>query len=227
LEPCVIPHPDSARFEQDGRLWLRAALDAAALSVLDAAFSLAGSPVARLDLTSTLRETLGPDSALGLRLDALLPGARPVRALAFDKTADQNWGVPWHQDRVIAVDARHDVAGYGNWSQKAGVWHCEPPVSVWDQMLFVRLHLDGADQGNGAMEIALGSHRRGLVPAGEAGQIATDGPTEVCVAAPGDVLILKMLTLHRSRPATKPRPRRTFRVDFAAATLPVPLQWAV
>lgn len=217
--------PEKTRFEQEGRLWLPGAIDPAGLSALDAAFALSGRPGARIGMTAALRDVLGPGSAICQRLESLLPGARPVRTLAFDTTPDQNWGVPWHQDRVIAVAARHDVSGYGNWSQKAGVWHCEPPPAVWDQMMFVRLHLDPADSANGAMEIALASHRRGLIAATDAARIAADGPTEVCVAARGDVLVLKMLTLHRSRPATTPHPRRTFRVDFAAFALPAPLDW--
>lgn len=213
-------------FEHTGRFWLRRALNGAALLALDAAFTVSGRPGARVGINAALMSVLGPGSAVGLRIHAILPNARPVRVLAFDKTPDQNWGVPWHQDRVIAVVARHDLPGYHNWSLKAGVWHCEPPSAVWDQMVFVRLHLDPADAANGAMEIAPGSHRRGLIPAADAAQVASIEPAEVCDAARGDILILKMLTLHRSRPATNGRPRRTFRVDFTAMDLPVPLHWA-
>ena len=221
-----MPQPETSQFAQDGRRWLRGALDTQALSALDAAFGLSGRPGARVGLDAALRDVFAPGSALGLRLDTLLPGARPVRALAFDKTPDQNWGVPWHQDRVIAVAARQDIPGYHNWSQKDGVWHCEPPPAVLDAMLFLRLHLDCADAGNGAMEIAVGSHRQGTVAANTATAIATSGPTEICTAARGDVLILHMLILHRSRPATDTRPRRTFRVDVSAMALPAPLDWA-
>ncbi len=34
--------------------------------------------------------------------------ARPVRAIAFDKTRGSNWSVPWHQDRTIAVDRKDE-----------------------------------------------------------------------------------------------------------------------
>jgi hypothetical protein len=44
-----------------------------------------------------------------------------VRATLFNKTAESNWRVQWHQDRAIAVRERHDVTGYGPWSSKAGV----------------------------------------------------------------------------------------------------------
>jgi hypothetical protein len=217
---------DRDSLQDQGRLWLRGALDAQALSALDAAFMPAGRPGARQQVDAVLRDILAPQSRIGTHLQALLPGATPVRALCFDKTPDQNWGVPWHQDRVIAVQARHEVPAYGNWSQKSGVWHCEPPAALFEAMLFVRLHLDPADAGNGAMEVALGSHRHRLIAAKDAARIAAACPTEICTAARGDVLILNMLILHRSKLATDQRPRRTYRVDMSATDLPAPLMWA-
>ena len=104
-----------------GHLWWRGALDTATLAQLDLAFTLSARPGARLDLGPELQLALGPDGRFGSQLQALLPNAKPVRVVAFDKTAEQNWGVPWHQDRVIAVKARHDLPGYHNWSQKRGV----------------------------------------------------------------------------------------------------------
>ena len=93
----------------------------------------------RLDRTSTTFKAVTSADWMK-RLSAALGGARPVRLVSFDKKEGTNWGVPWHQDRVIAVRERCDVEGYSNWSQKAGVWHCEPPISVLSKMLFVRVH---------------------------------------------------------------------------------------
>ena len=93
-------------------------------------------------------------------------------------------------------------------------------------MLFVRMHLDRQDEDDGAMEIALGSHRHGLVPASEAAALAESLPREVTVAEPGDVLVLAMLTLHRSRPSRSGAPRRTLRIDLAEGPAPPPLRWA-
>jgi hypothetical protein len=94
-------------------------------------------------------------------------------------------------------------------------------------MLFVRLHLDDCDQENGAMEIALGSHRAGYVTAAGAAQIARQHVVETTNARRGDVLVMDMLMLHRSRPSKDPRPRRTLRVDFAGEVLPSELGWAM
>ena len=112
-----------------------------------------------------------------------------------------------------------------NWSRKGGVWHCESPTAQLAGMLFVRVHLDRNTEANGAMEIALGSHREGAVPAATAAATAERYPSEICEADPGDILVLSMLTLHRSRPSRSDAPRRVIRVDYAAGSLPGGLEW--
>ncbi|GAB5449128.1 phytanoyl-CoA dioxygenase family protein [Gymnodinialimonas sp.] len=168
---------------------------------------------------------MSADGSLVRAIRQQAPGAMPVRVVAFNKSESANWGVPWHQDRVIAVAERSDVTGYHNWTKKSGTWHCEPPQSVLDQMLFVRVHLDDTDRSNGAMEIALGSHAGGVVPSAKAESAANSYPTEICEAKRGDVLILKMLTLHCSKPAQRQSGRRVLRVDFSCSELPHPLSW--
>jgi hypothetical protein len=150
----------------------------------------------------------------------------PVRIIAFNKSENANWRVPWHQDRVIAVAAKADVAGYKNWTSKSGTWHCEPPQAILDGMLFVGVHRDDTNQSNGAMEIALGSHAHGVIHAANAEEVASACPIETCAAKRGDVLILKMLTLHSSQPAKVPSARRVLRMDFASTQLPSPLSWS-
>jgi hypothetical protein len=41
--------------------------------------------------------------------------ARPVRAMLFDQSANANWSLGWHQDRVIAVKQRVETIGFENW----------------------------------------------------------------------------------------------------------------
>jgi len=93
-------------------------------------------------------------------------------------------------------------------------------------MLFVRVHLDATDAQNGAMQIAPGSHRAGKVAIRDAARHAHRYPIETCVADRGDVLLLDMLTLHRSTLSRTPDQRRVFRIDFARTALPLPLGWA-
>ncbi len=93
-------------------------------------------------------------------------------------------------------------------------------------MVFLRIHLDPCDAATGAMDIALGSHALGVIPTAATGSIAAQFETEVTAAEAGDVLILSMLTLHRSRAASAPSVRRVLRIDLSPDALPLPLKWA-
>ncbi|MFM2390214.1 MAG: hypothetical protein RLZZ437_1769 [Pseudomonadota bacterium] len=205
-------------------MWLRGAMNAAALTGLDQIGEGASGPGGRMDWTDpAIAQAFAPVTAI-LRSTAL-PDAALVRVVWFTKDSHSNWGVPWHQDRVIAVAEKHTVSGFGNWSQKRGVWHCEPPTAIFAQMRFVRVHLDDCDASNGAMEIAVGSESEGAVAEGDAAKIAARYPAEICEAQRGDIQILPMLVLHRSRPSTSTAPRRALRLDYALGTLPPPLAW--
>ncbi len=193
--------------------------------MFDRANTEAGTAGRRLDFSDTLKAALSDDGSLLQAVRRMAPEATPVRVVAFNKSERANWGVPWHQDRVIAVSDRAEVEGYHNWTQKSGTWHCEPPRSVLDEMLFVRLHLDDADHSNGGMEIAVGSHKAGVVPSTQAEDVAKTYPVETCNAKRGDVLVLKMLILHSSKPARVQSGRRVLRIDFASSELCWPLSW--
>jgi hypothetical protein len=83
--------------------------------------------------------------------------ARMVRILAFDKTPETNWGVPWHQDRTVAVKRRVEADGFGPWSVKAEVPHVAPPQALLEAMFSLRLHLDDCGPDNGPLKIISGS----------------------------------------------------------------------
>lgn len=211
-------------FETTGRLWLRGAIDAATLDLLDSVGDKTRAG-ARLSTTRGLASLLSAGGPIADALSPLLADCFPTRVVAFDKTPTANWGVPWHQDRVIAVQEKAAVDGYTNWSTKGGLHHCEPPQKILDEMLFVRLHLDEESMESGPMQIALGSHHCGLVCAEGAQTRANAHEIETCIGKRGDILVLKMLTLHRSSPATQATSRRVLRVDYANTLLPRPLEW--
>jgi ectoine hydroxylase-related dioxygenase (phytanoyl-CoA dioxygenase family) len=155
------------------------------------------------------------------------PGARLVRSILFNKGEEANWQVAWHQDLAIAVTEKADVAGYSSWSTKEGVLHVQPPVQILERMLSVRLHLDPADETNGALWVSPGSHRFGRLSASEAAVAAERNGKHLCVVRTGDALLLRPLILHASRKATSLMPRRVIHLEFAAeALLPEPLAWA-
>lgn len=208
-------------FEETGQAWFRSALTEDALKVVDAWADAANRPGQRL---TAPMPRLAVEKINGF-VTRLLRNASLVRAVTFNKAGDTNWSVPWHQDRVIAVADRHDVDGFGNWTRKDGVWHCEPPLAFLQRMVFARLHLDTADLANGCMEIVPGSRYLGAIPVGDVADVAFRMGSEPCLAERGDLQILKMLTVHRSRTASDPSPRRAVRLDYAATALPKPLDW--
>ncbi|MBX2853379.1 MAG: phytanoyl-CoA dioxygenase family protein [Rhodobacteraceae bacterium] len=211
------------QFQRDGRMWLRGAISPTEVAEFARLAGGGSHPGARVSQDDPLYQAIAA-APFSARLAALWPEVRPVRLLSFAKSPEANWAVPWHQDRVIATARRVEAPGYGNWSRKAGGWHCEPPLALLERMLFVRVHLDPSTVENGAMEIALGSHRAGKVSTEEAADIAARHETELTIAEPGDVLVLAMLTLHRSSLSNAPGLRRALRVDYAPGGLPAELQ---
>lgn len=174
-----------------------------------------------------LQTGLGQDSVPHALAQSLLGRpVRPVRAILFNKTAENNWPLGWHQDRTIAVLERHDVYGFGPWTKKQGINHVEPPFAVIANMITLRLHFDDVDSNNAPLRIALGSHKRGLIPESDYKKVVADSEVLECHARAGDIWAYSTPILHASSPALKPISRRVLHVDYSGDYLPKPLEWA-
>jgi hypothetical protein len=218
-------------FEDDGVCIIRKPLSQAQFDeafmavelILGAATEQRGGPGVRaFGLPDSVAETF---TGLAARLAG--KPARLVRILAFDKTADMNWGVGWHQDRTIAVREKVDAPGFGPWSVKAGTPHVEPPAALLEQMFTLRLHLDDCGEDNGPLKVVLGSHKLGRLGAREVVELAGRSEVVSCVVAAGDVVAMKGLMAHASEPASAPGHRRVLHLDFSMVELPEGLRWAV
>ena len=79
-------------------------------------------------------------SALLLTLAEKYLKAAPflVRAIYFEKYAENNWYVTWHQDKTVTVSQRFDDPTWGPWSQKSGTWHVQAPLEVLEKMITIR-----------------------------------------------------------------------------------------
>ena len=143
------------------------------------------------------------------------PGHVCVRGILFDKTASANWLVAWHQDLTICVQAQQQISGYGPWSVKHGIPHVQPPASLLERMVTVRLHLDDARADNGALRVLPGSHLQGKLDASQIEQMRTAAPEMICGADAGDALLMKPLLLHASSRAAVPAHRRVVHLEFA------------
>lgn len=149
----------------------------------------------------------------------------PVRAICFDKIPSANWGVPWHQDLLIAVAERIDTPGFGPWSIKEGVVHVQPPASILGAMITVRLHLDDCYADNGALRVIPGSHLRGELDTDAIAWWTTRRDPLVCKVSTGGALLMRPLLLHASSGAKQPSNRRVLHVEYAAGNLPNGLRW--
>jgi len=176
-----------------------------------------------LELVRGVRQ-LCEETAIRALLEPIIGDrAFPVRGIFFDKNPEANWGVSWHQDLTIAVIQRIDTEGFGPWSIKEGVDHVQPPVSILERMLTLRIHLDDTDAENGALRLIPGSHGRGIIPRETIANLKKHAITTTVKS--GGVLVMKPLLVHSSLPAGQPSHRRVLHIEFAAEELPNGLQW--
>jgi len=150
---------------------------------------------------------------------------RPVRAIYFNKTAEANWLVAWHQDLTIAVREQIETPGYTAWSVKDGIPHVQPPVEFLQNMLTIRIHLDDCDETNGALRVLAGTHKFGRLGAQEIEELRSRYPEHLCTLAAGDVLLMRPLLLHASSRSLGLRQRRVLHLEYAGFTLPATLAW--
>lgn len=152
----------------------------------------------------------------------------PVRAIFFDKTPEANWKIPWHQDVTIAVKERRECEGYDPWSVKAGVIHVQPPATISEQMLSVRIHLDDCPASNGALRVISGTYLLGKLRHAETDSVIAEREATTCEVRAGGALIMKPLLLHASSESNTNntlKHRRVIHLDYAATELPFGLEW--
>ncbi|HEX4951160.1 MAG TPA: phytanoyl-CoA dioxygenase family protein, partial [Blastocatellia bacterium] len=224
---------DLTGFQQNGFAIVPNVLDAAAVAALlnaltrvqlsDAVKQREGRAFGMrrlLELVPAVRVWAESDALLALVHPILGDNAKVVRGIFFDKTPVANWKVPWHQDTMIAVRAKKDVAGFSAWSIKAGVVHTQPPVAVLTSILTVRLHLDDTDETNGALRVIPGSHLHGVLSDDAVQQWKARQSTVMCSVRSGGALLMRPLLLHASSVAAQPTHRRVLHLEYSALDLP-------
>lgn len=176
---------------------------------------------------NAVRKLCCDTSILSLARKIIGENAFVVRSIFFDKNEGANWKVAWHQDLAIGVQARGEIEGFGPWSVKDGIVHVQPPASILERMVTLRVHLDDCTTQNGPLRVLPGSHRRGKLTAEQITDRRARVPEVECIVPSGGVLIMRPLILHTSSRATSAGHRRVVHLEFAAETLPDGLKWAV
>lgn len=149
-----------------------------------------------------------------------------VRTIVFDKTATNNWLVAWHQDKTVAVSGRFSHESWGPWSVKEGVHHVQPPLSVLNNMVTCRIHLDRVNLDNGPLKVIPHSHTLGLLSSDEIAQTVNSSKHINCTGDARSAFIMRPHLLHASSKAITPSQRRILHLEFSSATLPPGIKWA-
>ena len=216
--------------ECNGFVILQNQIDSVTLERLrtDLENSLSGGQAGIRNLLNRVRsvnELAGSETLGRLVKQVLGESARVVRGVYFDKQKDANWKVAWHQDLTIAMKRRVDVEGFGAWSFKAGIQHVQPPASILEQMIALRVHLDEADEANGCLRVIPGSHRQGRLSGDEITTLRSASTAVSCRVRSGDVMLMRPLLLHASSVAMVPKHRRVIHLEYSSAKLPNGLEW--
>jgi ectoine hydroxylase-related dioxygenase (phytanoyl-CoA dioxygenase family) len=173
-----------------------------------------------------LRGLATQGSPAELATAVLGPEARPTKLTLFDKTPEANWKVPWHQDLTITVAERRDAPGFGPWSIKDGLPHVQPPVSVLERILAIRVHLDETPAENGALRVLPGTHRLGRLSESRIAELRQQVPEALCAVPAGGAMLMSPLLVHASSASRSPSRRRVLHFEYSSARLPEGLVWA-
>jgi ectoine hydroxylase-related dioxygenase (phytanoyl-CoA dioxygenase family) len=147
-----------------------------------------------------------------------------TKSIYFDKPANSNWFVAYHQDLTISVDKRTDIEGYGPWTVKQNQFAVQPPIAILQESFTIRIHLDDADENNGALKVVPGSNNKGIY---RAETIDWETETEAtCNVKKGGIMIMRPLLLHSSGRTINNNSRRVIHIEFSKAELPTEINWS-
>jgi ectoine hydroxylase-related dioxygenase (phytanoyl-CoA dioxygenase family) len=148
----------------------------------------------------------------------LSPGAFvAIKAFVLDKTTGANWEIPWHQDLKIAVNKQDTTEGYSNWSLEAGIWHVQPPISILESLLTLRIHLDDCSANNGAMHFIPATHNLGILDKEDISNLVAGRKAVVNAVPKGGITLFRPLLLHYAPPSQSQSGRRVLQIEYSAA----------
>lgn len=172
-----------------------------------------------------VKEFAHSNKLLAIANEVLGSKSHPINATLFDKTADANWFVTWHQDRTIVVKEKIETAGYSPWSIKDNMNNVQPPPAILEKMVALRIHLDDCPEENGAIKFVPGSHSHGFIDPENINSFREGKEVVTCPAKRGDVILMRPLILHASSQVAAPKNRRVLHIEYSNAKLPGELRW--
>ncbi len=164
---------------------------------------------------------------LRARLSVALPKLSKLRAVQctfFNKHAASNWFVAYHQDRSLPASPVVSQT-WPNQTCKEGMPFVLGPVTVLEQMVALRLHLDGCSPANGPLRVLPGSHRFGTLSRERIEEIREQTVQYELFVERGSVIAMRPQLLHASSKSRTNRSRRVLHFLFGPAKLPEGLEW--
>lgn len=145
-----------------------------------------------------------------------------TKSIYFDKPAESNWFVAYHQDLTISVDKKLEIENFGPWTVKQNQFAVQPPFAFLQNNFTIRIHLDDADENNGALRVIPKSHLKGVQRT-----TAINKEKEVtCNTLSGGIMIMRPLLLHSSSRTTNNSRRRVVHIEFSDQELNNGLSWS-
>ncbi len=154
---------------------------------------------------------------LGMAKDILGGEAVPFRATLFDKSAEANWLVAWHQDTALPLQERKETPGWGPWSLKEGVIYAHAPANALTRVVALRVHLDDSRAANGPLRVLPGTHRAGVLTDAEIRALGHEVPAVDCLVTKGGVLAMRPLLVHASSKSQSEIVRRVLHIEYATS----------
>ncbi|PHV09744.1 phytanoyl-CoA dioxygenase family protein [Chitinimonas sp. BJB300] len=153
------------------------------------------------------------------------PSYIAVQCNYFEKSKENNWLVPLHQDISIPVLQRVNHPQLSGWSGKEGFTYVQPPLNVLQSLVTVRIHIDACGTNDGPIKVVPKSHMLGIVSAESGLKVRRQSEEVSCIVSKGGAVVMRPLILHASSKATGDSRRRVLHFLFGPPYLPYGLQW--
>ena len=145
------------------------------------------------------------------------------KAIYFNKPSKSNWFVSYHQDLSISVKSRIKDKNYKNWTNKKGQLGVIPPLSILENTITFRIHLDKTDETNGVLRVISNSHKKGIFRIDNNFIASKEGKEIICNIDKGGVMLMKPLLLHSSQKSVSENDRRVLHLEFCNKD--IPMEW--
>lgn len=171
-------------------------------------------------LSETWCKTLANQLKKHPELSIILPNSsKAIQCTYFQKSLEKNWLVPLHQDLSIPVKEQFTKEGFTGWSKKQGTLFVQPPSTMANQIIAVRLHIDDCQQAHGPLKVVPTSHQLGRIPEKQWIAVRDEKGEKECTVNAGGVVIMSPLILHSSSKATHANGRRVLHFLFVPESL--------